>query len=361
MPFLRFIVLVWLCWAGGLSAHSGRATACRPELTANSAVTATNGAVAARYEYGPFGEPLRASGPAARMNPFRFSTQFTYADTGLSYYGYRYYNPSTGGWVNRDPLGLAGGLNLYAAMLNRPTILFDRNGLDNQYANADPYASLTYNNNIVNVRGTQFPVYTPTAYDLTRDSASQRNQLAQPAGFGSPDPGIPVVLGAYEDSGRDFQKIEYLGDDPFIELLFNKENLESLAFALATEGIGPVYRILRFGACGPTGRVLSRNLPRLRQRYVDEVAELKDLGNTVRTAGSSPEDTARMLHRMRRELGIQYKQLTPPDKLAEITARNTRKYGDPLGPSVDWLRARGKSWQEIIESASRSGGADLGL
>ena len=44
-----------------------------------------------------------------------------------------------------------------------------------------------------------------------------------------------------------------------------------------------------------------------------------------------------------------------------IYARNIEKYGDKLGPTVDWLRAKGKSWEQIIESAGRSGGEDLGL
>jgi hypothetical protein len=38
-----------------------------------------------------------------------------------------------------------------------------------------------------------------------------------------------------------------------------------------------------------------------------------------------------------------------------------RHHGDPLGPTIDWLRAQGKSWEEIIESAMRPGGADLGF
>ena len=63
----------------------------------------------------------------------------------------------------------------------------------------------------------------------------------------------------------------------------------------------------------------------------------------------------------RRELGIKYKNLTPSDKLREIYARNVEKYGDKLGPSIDWLRKKGKSWDDIIESASRTGGKDLGL
>ena len=58
----------------------------------------------AHYEYGPFGEPLGATGIMAAQNPFRFSTKYTDDETGLLYYGYRYYNPSTGRWINRDPI-----------------------------------------------------------------------------------------------------------------------------------------------------------------------------------------------------------------------------------------------------------------
>jgi RHS repeat-associated protein len=54
---------------------------------------------------GPFGEVLRATGPMAKANPFRFSTKYQDDETDLLYYGYRYYNPSTGRWISRDPLG----------------------------------------------------------------------------------------------------------------------------------------------------------------------------------------------------------------------------------------------------------------
>ena len=39
-------------------------------------VNAADGSVAARYEYGPFGELIRATGPMAKVNPFRFSTKY---------------------------------------------------------------------------------------------------------------------------------------------------------------------------------------------------------------------------------------------------------------------------------------------
>ena len=100
--------------------------------------------------------------------------------------------------------------------------------------------------------------------------------------------------------------------------------------------------------------------PALRQAYVAEVEGLQGLGSSARAAGQNAEATARMLHSERRALGVQYKNLTPADELARITERNIKTYNDPLGPGVDWLRAQGKTWEQIIESASRPGGKDLG-
>ncbi len=49
-----------------------------------------NGAVSANYEYGPFGETIRATGPLALTNAFRSSTKYCDDETGLSYNGHRY-------------------------------------------------------------------------------------------------------------------------------------------------------------------------------------------------------------------------------------------------------------------------------
>ena len=49
--------------------------------------------------YAGFGQTVVQTGPAAAINPFRFSTKYLDRDTGLYYYGYRYYDPMLGGWV----------------------------------------------------------------------------------------------------------------------------------------------------------------------------------------------------------------------------------------------------------------------
>jgi len=84
------------------------------------------------------------------------------------------------------------------------------------------------------------------------------------------------------------------------------------------------------------------------------------MAEALRAGGADSETIARMLHAERRAIGERFKDLTPPDIRARIYERNLAKYGDKLGPSIDWLRTQGKkSWEQIIESAARAGGKDL--
>jgi hypothetical protein len=48
---------------------------------------------------------------------------------GVTYYTYRYYDPATGRWPSRDPIGEEGGINLYGFVGNSPTDLVDYSGL----------------------------------------------------------------------------------------------------------------------------------------------------------------------------------------------------------------------------------------
>jgi hypothetical protein len=48
----------------------------------------------------------------------------------MFYYGFRYYDPDTGRWLNRDPIGINGGLNLYGMVANSPLNYIDLLGLD---------------------------------------------------------------------------------------------------------------------------------------------------------------------------------------------------------------------------------------
>jgi RHS repeat-associated protein len=91
---------------------------------------AAGGVVAAEYEYDGFGRTLVSSGDFAERNPFGFSTKVTDRDTGLVYYGFRYYDPVTGRWPSRDPIEEEGGINLYGFVGNDAVNGWDYLGLD---------------------------------------------------------------------------------------------------------------------------------------------------------------------------------------------------------------------------------------
>ena len=100
-------------------------------------VNAANGAIATKYEYDPYGKPIRADGSYAVDNPFRFSTKYNDDETELVYYGYRYYSTELGRWWNRDPydelfgrLGVNTAIdNPYLAFQNIPVCEWDYLGL----------------------------------------------------------------------------------------------------------------------------------------------------------------------------------------------------------------------------------------
>ena len=71
------------------------------------------GNVVAAYEYDDFGRLLSQIGAMASFFRHRFSTKYYDVETGLYYYGYRFYSPSLMRWLNRDPIEEEGGLNLY--------------------------------------------------------------------------------------------------------------------------------------------------------------------------------------------------------------------------------------------------------
>ncbi len=93
---------------------------------------AESGAVSAAYEYDPSGKLLRSEGTYAASNPFRFSTKWHDDETGLVYYGYRYYSPNLGRFINRDPIKEVGGLNIYGFAGNDGVNRFDFLGLDDE-------------------------------------------------------------------------------------------------------------------------------------------------------------------------------------------------------------------------------------
>jgi RHS repeat-associated protein len=70
-----------------------------------------------------------ATGILAATNPYRFSTKYLDSESNLYYYGYRYYDSTTGRWTNRDLAEEFGGENLYRFVANNPIANLDFLGL----------------------------------------------------------------------------------------------------------------------------------------------------------------------------------------------------------------------------------------
>jgi len=84
--------------------------------------------IVARYLYGPFGKPLGQWGKLGNANTMRFSSMPVDTVSGLSVFPARFYEPNLQRWLNRDPIGENGGINLYAYIGNSPMNGVDPNG-----------------------------------------------------------------------------------------------------------------------------------------------------------------------------------------------------------------------------------------
>ena len=87
-----------------------------------------NGNVVAQYIYDAFGGTLSQSGSLSSLFRHRFSTKHLDVETGLYYYGYRFYSPSLMRWLNRDTIEELGGFNLYGFCGNNGVCRSDKDG-----------------------------------------------------------------------------------------------------------------------------------------------------------------------------------------------------------------------------------------
>ncbi|MBK7579049.1 MAG: RHS domain-containing protein [Myxococcales bacterium] len=103
-------------------------------------VNVANGAVAWRADFDAWGNRTVQSGTADFL-PFGFAGGMLDAETGLTRFGARDYDPAVGRWVSKDPIRFRSNeFSLYAYAMNDPVNHTDRTGLA---ANCDDCRKVT--------------------------------------------------------------------------------------------------------------------------------------------------------------------------------------------------------------------------
>ena len=100
-------------------------------LGSTLSLVASSGAITGNFTYEPYGMSTQSG---ADTTSFRYTGRSE--DTpNLLYYRARFYNPRTSRFISEDPIGLAGGYNLYAYVGGNPTNATDPTGLDTYVIN----------------------------------------------------------------------------------------------------------------------------------------------------------------------------------------------------------------------------------
>jgi RHS repeat-associated protein len=84
------------------------------------------GQTQAHYDYDPYGVLIESTGEA--KSDIGYAGYFQHLPTKLSLALYRAYDPTQARWLNRDPIGEAGGLNLYSYVGGLPVNRIDPDG-----------------------------------------------------------------------------------------------------------------------------------------------------------------------------------------------------------------------------------------
>lgn len=91
----------------------------------------STGSVAAQYSYDPYGNKSTLSGSV--VSDIGYAGYYYHPDSSLNFAVFRGYDSSHARWLNRDPIGEAGGVDLYAYVGDNPMSLEDPLGLAPHY------------------------------------------------------------------------------------------------------------------------------------------------------------------------------------------------------------------------------------
>ena len=178
----------------------------RDHLGSVRELTDVSGAIHARYDYDPYGRQSKISGDMDA--DFGYAGYYAHRASGLWLTLFRAYDADLGRWLNQDPIGERGGINLYEAFFNSPTFYVDRNGLDNiggqtvngTYNNAPPSFPISL------PKTPEIPTWTPPA-SWTGPFLSQRDP--EPGDKGDNGDGLETAANGVGYAGLGLTGLEF--------------------------------------------------------------------------------------------------------------------------------------------------------
>lgn len=128
-----------------------------------------------------------------------FSTKYQDVESGLLYYGYRWYNPSTGRWLSRDPIAEKGGVNLYGFVGNDAINHFDAQGLCWKVGRCVRHVNAIIVPTTVTINGIPFDI-PQWAMNAANAAIPDHHNVKVESDTASPgDPGGAIVRGFFAD------------------------------------------------------------------------------------------------------------------------------------------------------------------
>jgi len=188
-------------------------------------MTDTTGTVVWEADYKPFGE-ARVNPNSGVVNNFRFAGQYYDEETGLHYNYHRYYDPKIGRYLTPDPIGLEGGINLYAYVFNNPINKIDPLGLQ-QYNAANAYRLLHqgYSTPQVNIQWSDYrrgiSQWLQSLWADTEDACEETIDHFDPF---------------FDATGRIFFGIGQAGEGTWDALVYNEELHGGVVFGFSAAG-----------------------------------------------------------------------------------------------------------------------------
>ena len=151
-------------------------------LGSSSYITNLDGEVAQHIEYVPFGEVFIEERNNTWNTPYLFNAKEFDEETGMYYYGARYYEPRLGLWMSTDPLGGKKPMNSsYTYGLNNPLKYIDPTGLDDIFDEKGNFIRDTGKGSAILIQNSNQELNKLSSFDFTENNKDNREMLTNVA------------------------------------------------------------------------------------------------------------------------------------------------------------------------------------